>query len=418
MYEKLKDVFQIAAAKYLSAVDVKPSKSKPRKSNQHEIGGLKQAGIGDRIGYPENGEKWIFSATMVYIGNDSTEIISCEDKVTWYDTRFGKPRDPEYRLYYKSNEVSELFREGDFFLIALTQDNKLLMVFTPQGSQSEHQLINLFGATIIGTADRLKKIDFSEESLLLPVRLLLEQIGIDLYIETSEDEHYLEIILDTFGVVFPKTKLFSEFSRKTYGNHEPAHEDPDTLLVSWMDFEEKLFRILERHILSERLKEGFGESGYDVDEFISFSLSVQNRRKSRVGHAFENHIEEILKLNELEFERGVKTEGKQTPDFLFPGHLAYHDKTFSETGLRMLGAKTTCKERWRQVLAEADRIPKKHLITMESSISEDQTDQMKSMNLQLVIPEPIHPTYLKSQQEWLFTFKDFIEDVKSSTARV
>ena len=26
----------------------------------------------------------------------------------------------------------------------------------------------------------------------------------------------------------------------------------------------------------------------------------------------------------------------------------------------MLGVKTTCKDRWRQVLSEADRIPQKH----------------------------------------------------------
>ena len=36
------------------------------------------------------------------------------------------------------------------------------------------------------------------------------------------------------------------------------------------------------------------------------------------------------------------------------------------------------------------------------------------MNLQLVIPKPIHPTYQESQQDWLFTFKDFIEEVRST----
>jgi hypothetical protein len=30
----------------------------------------------------------------------------------------------------------------------------------------------------------------------------------------------------------------------------------------------------------------------------------------------------------------------------------------------MLGVKTTCSDRWRQVLAEADRIQLKHLLTL------------------------------------------------------
>lgn len=54
-----------------------------------------------------------------------------------------------------------------------------------------------------------------------------------------------------------------------------------------MEQEELLFRTLERHIVSTRLKEGFGNEKLDVDVFISFSLSVQNRRKSRVGYALE-----------------------------------------------------------------------------------------------------------------------------------
>jgi hypothetical protein len=50
-----------------------------------------------------------------------------------------------------------------------------------------------------------------------------------------------------------------------------------------MDREEVLFRTLERHIVNERLRRGFS----DGDEFVAFSLSVQNRRKARAGRALE-----------------------------------------------------------------------------------------------------------------------------------
>lgn len=42
----------------------------------------------------------------------------------------------------------------------------------------------------------------------------------------------------------------------------------------------------------------------------------------------------------------------------------------------MLGAKLTCKVRWQQVLADAFQISRKHLLTLESDISEPQTNQM------------------------------------------
>jgi len=56
----------------------------------------------------------------------------------------------------------------------------------------------------------------------------------------------------------------------------------------------------------------------------------------------------------------------------------------------MLGVKSTCKDRWRQVLAEADRIDQKHLLTLEAAISINQTAEMQSKQLQLVVPAAVH----------------------------
>ena len=78
----------------------------------------------------------------------------------------------------------------------------------------------------------------------------------------------------------------------------------------------------------------------------------------------------------------------------------------------MLGSKTTAKDRWRQVLEEADRIEKKHLITLEGAISENQTNEMISRKLQLVVPKGIQSTYTEKQQSWLFSIEDFLKLVK------
>lgn len=77
----------------------------------------------------------------------------------------------------------------------------------------------------------------------------------------------------------------------------------------------------------------------------------------------------------------------------------------------MLAAKSTCKDRWRQVLPEADRLPQKHLITLEPAISVAQTAQMEESNLQLVVPLSIQSSYADTQREWLMSLKGFLEVV-------
>jgi hypothetical protein len=56
----------------------------------------------------------------------------------------------------------------------------------------------------------------------------------------------------------------------------------------------------------------------------------------------------------------------------------------------MLAAKTTCKDRWRQILNEADRIPAKHLLTLQEGVSEGQFREMNDAGVRLVVPRALH----------------------------
>ena len=128
---------------------------------------------------------------------------------------------------------------------------------------------------------------------------------------------------------------------------------------------------------------------------------VLNRRKSRAGKSLEHHLSSLFTGNCITFTPQAVTEGNKKPDFIFPSVESYHDASFPVDKLASLAAKTTCKDRWRQVLEEADRIDRKHLITLEGAISENQTDEMISRHLQLVIPKEIHETFSERQQSWL-----------------
>lgn len=77
-------------------------------------------------------------------------------------------------------------------------------------------------------------------------------------------------------------------------------------------------------IVEDQVKKGFD----DVDQFVSFLLSVQNRRKSRMGYSLQNQLAALFDLHRLKYEPQGLTEGKNKPDFLFPSSQSYHDASF------------------------------------------------------------------------------------------
>lgn len=79
----------------------------------------------------------------------------------------------------------------------------------------------------------------------------------------------------------------------------------------------------------------------------------------------------------------------------------------------MLAAKTTARDRWRQVLNEADRVTTKHLLTLQEGVSENQFAEMQAANLQLVIPSSLVSAFPESIQPKLITLDQFIYDVRT-----
>ncbi|MBI5485040.1 MAG: hypothetical protein HY888_11350 [Deltaproteobacteria bacterium] len=131
-------------------------------------------------------------------------------------------------------------------------------------------------------------------------------------------------------------------------------------------------------------------------------------RKSLVGHALENHLEQVFREHAITNSRGKMTENRAKPDFIFPGIIHYHDPGFPAVRLSMLGVKSTCKDRWRQVLSEARRVDNKHLFTLEPGISENQTAEMAENKLTLVLPKSLHDSYKPGQKAGLMELNDFI----------
>ncbi len=399
----LSEYFQGVAAKRLTEVE-----ANVLKSNQHEFNGVKA--LRQMLGEPD--QRVPYPSKMMYLSDGASEPIVEDAVLTWYDARQkareerGVMRD-EYRLYFPSTSVSANFGVGDLLVIAHCQDSSLLLIVAKCGSSVGQQIEWLFGLDTSGDSYVLKsESDFDRRELGFASRIILESIGLDI---GSLDDSHLDEMISLFGASFPTTLRFSEFSRSKCSDVDPLG-DPDHALMAWMETEEQLFRTLEKHIVSKRLLEGFlaRDGGPDVDSFVSYSLSVQNRRKSRVGLTLENHLELIFKVSQLKHSRTARTENRSKPDFLFPGQDEYHDPRLDSDSLLMLAVKSTCKDRWRQVLAEADRISHKHLLTLESPISQQQTDEMRAKAVTLVIPRSMHAAFNPTQQSQILTLADFI----------
>ena len=400
---QLRDYFSGVGVKRLSAVDAEPGSS-----NQHEIGTTREM----RHQFLGEVRRQEFDATYIWLGEEQGGF-TVEKTATHYDAREQQThRGPEWRLCYPSNPVTEAMREGDTLFLAITNERHLYFIVTPQGSTGERQLSWLFDLQPKGEKWSSREPVEDKPVSGFAVRFILDEIGIE-YEQPEADR--LDTIIARFGTEFPKTVEFSRLARDTLPEVK-FEKDPDTALVAWLSHEEALFRRLERRIVAKRIDQGFQENSgaTDVDGFIRFSLSVHNRRKARMGRSLENHLEAVFQAHEIAYVRGAVTENNHRPDFLFPSAEAYRTAPESgDTGLTMLGAKSSCKERWRQVLAEASKIPRKHLLTLGPGISEPQTEQMANSALQLVVPQSIHATYSDSQRAWLWNISDFLRDVQS-----
>ncbi len=213
---------------------------------------------------------------------------------------------------------------------------------------------------------------------------------------------------------FPDTRCMAEGARDCYNSYDHGYEEllqnnPDKILLRWVDIEYRLFRLMEEKIYSDAITRPIGS----LDAFISLANEVLNRRKSRAGKSLEHHLACIFTYNNLLFEEQAVTEDNKKPDFLFPNAECYHNLLFPADDLIVLGAKTTCKDRWRQVLTEADRVDVKYLFTLQKGISKNQLREMHDSRLTLVVPHDYISSFPAEYRQEIKDLSSFIGIVKN-----
>ncbi|MEQ5138033.1 type II restriction endonuclease [Providencia alcalifaciens] len=98
-----------SCVKTLSAVEALPSSS-----NQHELNGVSQ--LKSILGL----EKRTFTVKFSLRGRDGY----VESLVTWYDARENHASRSEYRLYFQTNTVMNMARQGSTLVFGIDSDNQ------------------------------------------------------------------------------------------------------------------------------------------------------------------------------------------------------------------------------------------------------------------------------------------------------
>ncbi|WP_153127365.1 type II restriction endonuclease [Peribacillus tepidiphilus] len=208
---------------------------------------------------------------------------------------------------------------------------------------------------------------------------------------------------------FPETIKLAELARDLHREiYRKKKFTPDNIILDWVKTEFSLFRAIERSVYKEYLVKPF----LDLDPLLAFANSALNRRKSRAGKSLEHHIDFLLTFHRIPFSHPGKSEGNKKPDFILPSNSAYANSTFPDDDLIFLGAKTTCKDRWRQILNEANRIETKHLFTLQQGITTNQLDEMEDEKVILIVPAPYHNMYPETHRDRLWTVDKFIHFAK------
>ena len=339
---------------------------------------------------------------------ESSEIVKKTIRIKWPDN---SETDCKY-TYYHSKDEGRITSFGKGFKYRSPEMTGSLFIITRNGDET-------YEAFFLNNGDDIDEF-LSDFSISATQDELLRLMDLNT-LSVTEDEKLREAIerfISGLKIDFPSTTEMAKAAREIENevkNHiRDIVRNPDRKILSWTNVEYELFRAIEQNRYQEFLENGFK----DIDEFVETAKAVLNRRKSRAGKSLEHHLAEVFDGNGIHYDAQVVTEGNKKPDFIFPSGKAYHDQDFPVDGLISLASKTTCKDRWRQVINEADRLKNrnKYLFTLQQGISENQMKEMEAEKVILVVPKEYISTYPKPVQKSILTLEQFIKLVKSLEA--
>ena len=141
-------------------------------------------------------------------------------------------------------------------------------------------------------------------------------------------------------------------------------------------------------------------------------LSASQQRKARAGYSYEHHIEAMLAGGEIPFEKqAIITAGKRS-DFVLPSRAVLARPADPEQPGLILSAKTTLRERWKQVGLEQGAA-ELYLTTVDEHVSAHIIEEMASLRIHLVVPESLKVAKTSEYESHnnVLSFRTFCDEV-------
>ncbi|WP_198162702.1 type II restriction endonuclease [Halobacillus mangrovi] len=69
-------------------------------------------------------------------------------------------------------------------------------------------------------------------------------------------------------------------------------------------------------------------------------------------------------------------------------------------------------------MLKGERVPNKHLLTLQQGVSENLLEEMENARLQLVVPEPYHKQYPEVYRDKLWSVSKFIDYANEKFYRI
>lgn len=145
----------------------------------------------------------------------------------------------------------------------------------------------------------------------------------------------------------------------------------------------------------------------DVDRVL---LSASQQRKTRAGRSFEHHIAAALRAGNMKFVEQAVTGGRR-PDFVMPDLHRLKSKTRAYHEALVLAAKTTLRERWKQVSSERLNCDV-FLATVDDRVAPASIKELAAAQIQLVVPESLKTSKEAhyNDHDNILTFREFFDD--------
>ncbi len=143
------------------------------------------------------------------------------------------------------------------------------------------------------------------------------------------------------------------------------------------------------------------------EDMKSLHMSISQSRKTRAGKAFEFIIGEMFKRLHYPFEPQQLVDGA-TPDFLMPSYAHFEENPID---CIIFTAKRTLRERWRQIVTEANKGYAFFLATIDPKVTNNQINEAMKHKIYFVMPENLvskNEHYKCSPN--VITFEQFFED--------